>query len=172
LQNKEIAVRCRELHMEYTPIAKALDDYIIVKDKIAESFPKWLRVNGPNTIALAVRELNDKGRGKAAKTHEHNPNQNSTRAHPYNNGGKTGKGGKHGNGKGGKHGKYGNRKKGGGKQGKHGKGKNGGNNWSNDNWNSGDWGSGDWGSNDWDHAGNNQGNNKGGSKKGKGGATE
>jgi hypothetical protein len=130
-------------------LAKCLDEYILVRDKITETFPQWMRVNAPNKIVLAIRELGNKGQGK-------NPNNNqvpnNNRPSPYGKGGKRGKNnGKRGNGwNNNSWGNNGNNnpggaKKGGGKKTKGGKGKSNNNTWNTSNgWGNNSWGSADW----------------------------
>jgi hypothetical protein len=119
-------------------LACCFDEYILIQEE-AGPFAPWLRINLPNRITTAVREVEQKGRNgvKGGRKGGNDNDNNNGRKGPYNRNGK-------GHGQNNKGAKKGGGKKGG-KKGKKGAGKKG-NSWNNNN----NWGSNNWGgNNDW-----------------------
>jgi hypothetical protein len=131
-------------------LSECLDEFALIQHDIDEPFVKWLKINGPNRINIASREISEKGRGK--NTNPKGSNKDN-RSGPYN-GGKGNKnagGNKNNSGNSWKNknnkGKN-NKGKGKNNKGKNNKGKNN-NSWDNsgNSWNT--WADNAWSNNDW-----------------------
>jgi hypothetical protein len=153
-------------------LAECLDEFALIQHDVDEPFVKWLKVNGPNRITVATREISEKGRGKNSGTKGTNKNNRSS---PYN-GGK----GNNKNNRGNTNNNYNNnswknnnnnnqKNKNNKGKGKNNKGKNnkGKNNkpWDNNanSWNT--WSDNSWSNNDWDQGTGNAGGGGGGAEK-------
>jgi hypothetical protein len=135
-------------------LAGCFDEYILIKAE-AGPFGPWLRINLPNRITTAVRELEQKGRNNT-KNNRKGANQNgNNRKGPYSHNGKGGYQGNQNNNQN-KGAKKGGKK--GAKKGKNGGGKKG-NNWDNNGWNNNNWGNNWGGNNNWNNGNQNSGSN-------------